>query len=73
MAWGGKIKTRMGVKQRNYFLRNSNRRLPRRDNPKGVPTPVMKALAQEHLPPIKENYTERLTELLAAYKLNGGG
>jgi hypothetical protein len=71
MAWGGKV-SRMSERVRRHFLRNSHRRLPRRDSPFGVPTQVMKALAAEQLPPSKKAYAERLQELLDAYKLNGG-
>ena len=74
MAFGGKIQTRMGVKARNYFLRNSNRRLPTPDlpDPRGVPKSVMRALAQENLSNDPVLFNKRLQELLAAYKLNGG-
>lgn len=49
MAWGGKV-GRMSVKVRSHFLRTSNRRLPAKENPLGVPRAVMKTLQQEHLP-----------------------
>ena len=75
MAWGGKIKTRMGVKERAWFLRNSNRRLPTPDlpDPRGVPRSVMKTLAYENLSADPVAFNARLQELLAAYQLNGGG
>ena len=76
MAWGGKIKTRMGAKERTWFLRNSHRRLPTPDVPdpnRSVPTSVMKALADENLSSDPVAFNTRLQELLAAYKLNGGG
>lgn len=71
MAWGGKF-SRMTTKQRQHFLRTANRRLPQKDNPLGIPSVVMKVLGREGLPPTKEAYVQRLNELLAAYKLNGG-
>jgi len=38
MSWGGKHQTRMGVKERAWFLRNSHRSLPKPENPHGVPS-----------------------------------
>ena len=61
MAWGGKV-GRMSEKVRRHFLRTSNRRLPLRENPLGVPRAVMKALQQEQLP--AEAINGRLQELL---------
>ena len=74
MAWGGKSQTRMGVKARNYFLRHTHRRLltPDLPDPRGVPSSVMKTLAQENLSADPVAFNARLQELLAAYKLNGG-
>ena len=75
MAWGGKIQTRMGAKQRNYFLRHSNRRLPTPDVPdpkRSVPRSVMKTLAMENLSSDLAAFNARLQQLLTAYKLNGG-
>jgi len=61
MAWGGKV-GRMSEKVRRHFLRTSNRRLPPRENPLGVPRAVMKALQREQLP--AEAINGRLQELL---------
>ena len=75
MAFGGKIKTRMGVKERAWFLRNSHRSLPTPDIPvpnRSVPTSVMRALADENLSSDPVAFNARLQELLSAYKLNGG-
>jgi hypothetical protein len=58
--------------QRKRFLRNSHRRLPAKENPLGVPKAVMKALQWQTLSFDKREYEQRLQELLAAYKLNGG-
>jgi len=65
MAWGGKV-GRMSVKVRNHFLRTSNRRLPTKENPLGVPRAVMKQLAAERLP--AEAINGRLQELLAGFR-----
>jgi hypothetical protein len=70
MAWGGKTKTRMTEKQRNWFLKNSHRSLPPRENAHGIPRAVMNQLASESLPD-KETYSRRLNELLNAIKQNG--
>jgi hypothetical protein len=74
MAWGGKQKTRMGVTQRKYFLKNTHRRLPEPDcpTPFSVPTTVMKTLQSENLSSDLTKYNERLQALLEAYKANGG-
>ncbi len=71
MAWVGKVRTRMSEKERRYFLRHSNRRLPRLDNPHGVPRHVMRTLANEGLSSNPAAYNARLQELLHVYKLNG--
>ena len=68
MAWGGKV-SRMSAKVRSHFLRTSNRRLPAKENPLGVPRAVMKILQQEQLP--ADAINARLQQLLAAYH-NGG-
>jgi hypothetical protein len=68
MAWGGKV-GRMGVKVRSHFLRTSNRRLPPKENPLGVPTRVMRQLQRESLP--ADQINGRLQELLAAYEHGG--
>jgi hypothetical protein len=72
MAWGGKIQTRMGVKQRNHFLKNSHRALPKWENPDGIPKAVMKTLAAEGLSADPVRFNARLQELLAAHHKNGG-
>ena len=74
MAWGGKIKTRMGVKERGYFLRHTHRRLPTPDlpDPRGVPRSVMKTLAQENLSADPIAFNARLQQLLRDYHKNGG-
>jgi hypothetical protein len=72
MAWGGKIKTRMGEKERKWFLRNSHRSLPQQDNPHGVPSIVMKVLQTEGLSHDPVKFNTRLQALLKAYKSNGG-
>jgi len=46
--------------------------LPPPENPYGVPTAVMKALAAESLPLVPVKWNARLQELLTAYKSNGG-
>jgi hypothetical protein len=61
VAWGGKV-GRMSVKVRTHFLRTSNRRLPQKENPLGVPRAVMKVLQQEQLP--ADAINGRLQELL---------
>ena len=61
MAWGGKV-GRMSERVRRHFLRASNRRLPMKENPLGVPRAVMKMLQQEQLP--AEAINGRLQELL---------
>ena len=55
-------------------LSQSHRRhyLPPPENPHGVPSSVMKALAAEGLPLDPVKWNARLQELLTAYKLNGG-
>jgi hypothetical protein len=72
MAWGGKV-GRMSVKVRNHFLRTSNRALPPRENPLGVPRWVMKALQRETLAGDQRAYNLRLQQLLALHELNKGG
>jgi hypothetical protein len=72
MSWGGKIQTRMGIKQRNNFFRHSNRALPPKENPLGVPRAIMKVLSQEQLSSDPVAFNARLQQLLKAYKLNGG-
>ena len=74
MAWGGKIQTRMGVKQRSYFLRHSHRRLSTPDLPvpRGVPRSVMKTLADENLSADPVAFNARLQQLLSDYHKNGG-
>src|SRR5262245_21199717 len=49
MAFGGTGRGRMSEKVRRHFLRTSNRKLPPRDNPLGVPRAVMKGLSLEGL------------------------
>ena len=61
MAWGGKV-GRMSERVRKHFLRTSNRRLPMKENPLGVPRSVMKTLQQEQLP--ADAINGRLQELL---------
>jgi len=65
MAWGGKIQTRMTVKQRNNFFRTSNRSLPPPPDPERE---VLEQLGRERLPPTKEAYQQRYNELMAARK-----
>jgi hypothetical protein len=72
MAWGGKYAGRMNMKQRAWFLRNSHRSLPKREDPRGVPKSVMKTLASENLATDPALWNRRLQQLLTAYKLNGG-
>ena len=46
--------------------------LPKVENPySAIPSDILKQLGREQ-PATKEDYTKRLNELLAAYKLNGG-
>jgi hypothetical protein len=72
MAWGGKV-GRMSVKVRTHFLRTSNRRLPMRENPLGVPTLAMRQLQELRLPtPDKALYTTKLVELMRVIETNGG-
>ena len=73
VAFGGK-QTRMGVKQRSYFLRNTHRRLPTPDlpDPRGIPKSVMKTLADENLSSDPVAFNTRLQQLLADYHKNGG-
>jgi hypothetical protein len=75
MAWGGKIKTRMGEKQRKHFLHNSHRSLPKPDcpTPFSVPSTVMKTLQSENLSSDPVLFNKRLQQLLNAYKLNTKG
>jgi hypothetical protein len=74
MAWGGKIKTRMGDKQRKFFLRNTHRRLPPPPNPYAlVPIGIMRQLAAARLPPDKKAYEVKLRELMRAIENNGKG
>jgi hypothetical protein len=73
MAWGGKTRTRMTEKERKFFLRNSHRRLPPQDNPHGVPTEVIRALASEGLPSDRQAFDLRLQQLLALHQLNTKG
>jgi hypothetical protein len=63
MAWGGKV-GRMSEKVRKHFLRTSNRALPPRENPLGVPRAVMKALMAEQLPSDVDVFNAKLQELL---------
>lgn len=74
MTWGGKIQTRMNAKQRQHFLRNSHRSLPKPDLPdsRGIPKSVMKTLAMENLSSDPVAFNKRLQQLLAAYHKNGG-
>ena len=72
MAWGGKYQGRMSDKQRKHFFRTSNRSLPQRDPPSGIPTSVMRQLAQENLTSDPVLWNRRLAELLNAYEKNGG-
>jgi hypothetical protein len=71
MAWGGKV-GRMTEKQRKHFLRTANRRLPPQENPRGIPTEVMKTLAQENLSSDPAAFNRRLQELLAGRNLKDG-
>src|SRR5262245_36566554 len=73
MAWGGKHQGRMSEKQRKHFFRTSNRSLPRPDPPQGIPTEIMRTLAQENLSSDPAAFNRRLQELLAARKLSDGG
>jgi hypothetical protein len=43
----------------------------RPENPYGIPKAVMKALAQEHLPPQRRVYTKRLQALMQTIEANG--
>jgi len=63
MAWGGKV-GRMSERVRKQFLRTSNRRLPPKENPLGVPRAVMKALVREHLATDVDAFNEKLQQLL---------
>jgi hypothetical protein len=63
----------MSEKMRKHFLRNSNRRLPMRENPLGVPRRVMKALAAERLPSDVVVFDLRLQQLLTLHELSKGG
>ncbi len=45
--------------------------LPKVDDPRGIPTSVLKGLAFEQLPLDKGSYQEKLNELLASYKPKG--
>src|SRR5262249_6551800 len=71
MAWGGKH-SRMTEKQRKHFFRTSNRSLPRPEPPQGIPTEIMRTLAQENLSSDPAAFNRRLQELLTAYKLSDG-
>jgi hypothetical protein len=71
MAWGGKV-GRMSIKVRSHFLRTSNRRLPVKENPLGVPRAVMKVLQQQTLAGDQRPYDLRLQQLLAQAQLEGG-
>jgi hypothetical protein len=71
MAWGGKV-GRMSIKVRNQFLRTSNRRLPAKENPLGVPRAVMKILQQQTLAGDQRPYDLRLRQLLALDQFEGG-
>ena len=72
MAWGGKV-GRMSEKVRRQFLRHSNRRLPPRENPLGVPRSIMKVLSQERLSSDPQAFNLRLQQLLSLHELNKGG
>lgn len=72
MAWGGKHSTRMTEKQRVRFFSTSNRRLPMKENPHGIPRAIQKQLALENLPSDPVKWNARLQALLSAYKQNGG-
>ena len=70
MAWAGKPssrqKTIMSIKSRT-----TPKPLPQAPSPYGIPTEIMKALAQENISdPAAMN--RRLQELLATYKLTDG-
>ena len=70
MAWGGKF-SRMTEKQRRYFLRHANRRLPPPENLAAlIPTEVLEQLGREQLPNSIQTYTARLHELLRVYQFN---
>jgi hypothetical protein len=63
----------MPEKVRRHFLRNSNRRLPPRENPLGVPRSIMKVLSQERLSSDRHAFNLRLQQLLSLHELNKGG
>jgi hypothetical protein len=70
MAWMGKPNAR----QKGRLSRESRRRphpLPKVDDPRGIPSSVLKGLAFEQLPLDRGSYQEKLNELLAAYKPKG--
>jgi hypothetical protein len=70
MAGNGKAssaqKTMLSIKGRQH-----RKPLPQPEDPE-LPRSVMKALAMGDLPLDKQAYQRRLTQLLQAYKLNGG-
>ena len=63
MAFGG-VHGRMTQKQRSHFLRTANRRLPAPENPHGVPSAIMKELAQSGLSNDLQAFNLKLQELL---------
>ena len=69
MAW--RNNARISGKQLKGMFRKW--RLPRYDDPYGVPREVQKQLAQENLVSDPQVWNARLQELLHAYKQNTGG
>jgi len=68
MAW--RNNSRLSGKQLKGMFRKW--RLPRYDDPYGVPREIQKQLALENLPSDPIKWNARLQELLNAYKVNGG-
>jgi len=71
MAWAG----RSSAKHRSAASRASKRRphpLPRVDDPRGIPSSVLKGLAALRIANAdRETYSRKLTELLGAIEKNG--
>jgi len=53
----GRVRTALRLSHKRYYLAPP-------ENPRGIPSSVMKALAREHLPTDVDAFNERLQQLL---------
>jgi hypothetical protein len=71
MAWAGKPSAKQKTAA-SIRSRTAPKPLPPRENPEGIPSAVMRTLANEGLSNDPAAFNRRLQELLNACKRNGG-